>query len=100
MSLLLWNCRGLGNQCIENQYSNLVWTKDPSIVFIAKTWTDKRRLELVQNRLKFRHKFEVPRKDKGLGLVIFWKEDFDLSIETFSKNYIDTTINKNKEDEW
>ena len=76
----------------------MVWAKDSFVMFIAETWIDKVRLELVQNRLKFRHKFEVPRKDKGGGLVIFWKEDFDLSIETFSKNHIDTT--KNKEDEW
>lgn len=74
--------------------------KNPSVVFITETWANKARLELVQNRLKFKHKFEVPRKDKGGGLVIFWKEDFDLSIETFSKNHIHTTINKNKEDEW
>lgn len=33
-------------------------------------------------------------------MVLFWKEDFDLEIETFSKNHINTTINKNKEDEW
>ena len=32
--------------------------------------------------------------------MIFWKEDFDLSIETFSKNHFDTAIKKNKEDEW
>lgn len=31
---------------------------------------------------------------------MYWKEDFDLTIETFSWNHIDTTINKNKEDEW
>jgi len=33
-------------------------------------------------------------------LVLFWKEDIDLKIESFLKNHIDTTINKNKEDEW
>ena len=72
-----------------------MWAKDLSIVFIAETWADKARLEKVQNCLKFRHKFKVPRKDKVDGLVIFWKEDFNLSTETFSKNHIDTTINKN-----
>ena len=32
-------------------------------------------------------------------ISIFWKVDFDLKVETFSKYHIDTTINKNKEDE-
>ena len=33
-------------------------------------------------------------------MVIFWKKDFDLNIETFSKNHIDTIVNKSKDDEW
>ena len=33
-------------------------------------------------------------------MAIFWKEDFDLNIVTFSKNHIDTIVNKSKEDEW
>lgn len=33
-------------------------------------------------------------------MILFWKEEFKLEIETFSKNHIDTTINKNSADEW
>ena len=32
--------------------------------------------------------------------MMYWKEEFDLTIETFSKNHIDATIYKNKEGEW
>lgn len=32
--------------------------------------------------------------------MIFWKENFDLIIETFSKNHINTMVNKNKTEEW
>ena len=32
--------------------------------------------------------------------MLFWKDDFYPKIETFSKNHIDTMINKNIEDEW
>ena len=31
---------------------------------------------------------------------MYWKENFDLTIETFSKTHIDATICKNKEGEW
>ena len=44
--------------------------------------------------------FEVPRRNKAGVLAIFWKEGFPLDIETFSSNHTDTTINKNKENEW
>ena len=77
-----------------------MWAKDPSVVFLAETWTKKDWLVQVQRRIDFKNMLEVPRRNKVGGLVIFWKEYFDLSSETFSPNHIDSTINKNKEDEW
>ena len=74
----------------------MVWAKDPSIVFLAETWTDEARLTHIQDRLKFKNKFVAPRRHKVGGLVIYWKEEFDLTIETFSKNHIDATIKKKK----
>ena len=75
----------------------MVWVKDHSVVFIAKTWTNDARLVLVHDRLNFKNKFVAPKRNKAGGLVIFWKEDFDLTIESFSKNHIDSTINKVEE---
>ena len=76
-----------------------MWAKDPSVVFLAETWTKKDWLVQVQRWIDFKNMLEVPRRNKVGGLVIFWKEDFDLSSETFSLNHIDSTINKNKKDE-
>ena len=36
----------------------------------------------------------------GGGLVLFWKLTIDVTVEGFSKNYIDAITNKNKENEW
>ena len=41
----MWNCRGLGNLLTEKQLNDLIWAKDPSVVFIAETWIDKARLK-------------------------------------------------------
>ena len=41
MSLLFWNCRGLGNPRTENELVRLIQAKDPSVVFRAETWTDE-----------------------------------------------------------
>ena len=78
----------------------MVWAKDPSIMFITETWTDKARLEIVQIKIQFKHMFEVPRRNKAKDLLFFWKEDFKLDMETFSPNHIDTTITKNQAGEW
>ena len=92
---------GLGNQRTEDQLTDMVWAKDLSVVFLAETWTDEARLTRIQDRLKFKNKFVAPRRHKVGGLVIYWKEEFDLTIETFSKNHIDATIKKkNKTEEW
>ena len=45
MSLLLWNCRGLGNPRTKNELVRLIQAKDPSIVFIAEIWADEARLD-------------------------------------------------------
>ena len=69
-------------------------------MFLAKTWMDETRLILMQDRLKFKHSVVAPRRNKLGGLVMYWKEKFDLTIETFSINHIDATICKNKEGKW
>ena len=33
-------------------------------------------------------------------MVVFWKHDVDLSVDTYSLNHIDMIINQGKEDEW
>ena len=88
MSLLVWNCRGLGNLRKEDQLADMVRAKYPLVVFIAKTWTDKARLERVQRKIQFKNMFESPKRDKAGRLALFWKEYFPLDIENFfSKSY-------------
>ena len=76
MSLLVWNYRGLENLCTEDQLAYLVWAKDPSVIFLAETWTNKVRLEQVQRRIQFKNLFEVLRINKGGGLAFFGKKVF------------------------
>ena len=71
ISLLCWNCRGLGNQRTENRLAKLVWAKDPSVVFLADTWIDEAKLILIQDRLKFKHRFIAPGRNKSRGLVTY-----------------------------
>ena len=77
-----------------------MWAKDPSVVFLTDTWTDNARLEQVQRCIQFKNLFVVPLCKKAGGLAILWKEGFPLEVEKYSKNYIDTVINKGKENTW
>ena len=98
MSLIVWNCRGLGNLITEKELGEIARVKDRSVMFIAVTWTDKDRLKTIKNRLQFNHMFMVPRIHRGGGLVLFWKDSTKLNVETSSKNHIDCIIGRGSED--
>ena len=82
MSLLVWNCRGLGNLATEKELGEINWVKDPSVMFIAETWADEASLKSIKYRLQFDHMFMVPRIHRGGGLVLFWKDSIKLNVKT------------------
>ena len=100
MSFLVWNCHELGNLVTEKELGDLIREKDPSVVFMAKTWTDEARLKTIKRRLNFDHMFFVPHIHRGGGLVLFWKELMGLRVETSSKNHIDCIIRGGNEGAW
>ena len=67
----MWNCRGFGNLVIEKELGDLTWAKDPSAMFIVKTWMDEVRLKKIKQRLQFDHMFFVPRIHRG-GRGVDW----------------------------
>ena len=81
MSLLVRNCRELENQRIGKELEDLIWTKDPSVMFIAKTWIDEVGLDHILHNINFDHKWEVPRGSRGGDLVLFWKDIVNFTVE-------------------
>ena len=79
---------------------DLVWAKDPSVVFLAETLTDEARLEFIQNSINFDHRFVVHKVGCSGGLVLFWRSTINLTIEGLDKNFIDAIIDKGLESEW
>ena len=100
MSIMCWNCRGLGNQQTVHELGSLVQAQDPSVMFLAETWLDETRLFVIRDTLKFGHHHEVSKITHGCGLALFWKKDFDVKVESSSLNHIDIIINGDKENAW
>ena len=100
MSLLLWNCRGLGNPRIENDLVSLIQAKDPSVVFIAETWANEARLDRTLSKINFDKKWVVPRLNRGGGLVLFWKNNINIEIVDSHRYFIDMIINGNIKNAW
>ena len=53
MSCLFWNYCGLGNLRTEKELGELIRAKDPSVVFLAKTWADEARLKKIKRDFDF-----------------------------------------------
>ena len=49
-------------------------------------------MEYLRVAIKFKYAFCVPRLVTGGGLAMFWNDEVDLRVVTFSKNHIDSTV--------
>ena len=100
MSCISWNCRGLGNPCTVHELADLVRIKDPSAVFLMETWSNEEHLELFRCCLHFNNKLVVPSNNKGGGLALFWNNNLNLSILSYSFSHIDSVINPGTDNAW
>ena len=97
MNCLNWNCRGLGNQRLVHELSVLVKSKGPRLVFLMETKKKNSYMEKIRCHLKFDNMFLVPRRHFSGGFALFWSNDLDLHIRTFSPHHIDAVVN---DDAW
>ena len=100
MSLLVWNCHGLGNPYTIRDLGDYIRAKDLSIMFLAKTWTDDARLDNVLWNFDFNNRWLVPSETRGGGLVLLWKDSINLTVVDSSKYYIDTFVDRFTEQAW
>ena len=67
MSLLVWNCRGLGNPRTVKELGEYIRAKDHTVVFLAETWANNARLDQVLRNFDFRNKWSV---ESGIEAVV------------------------------
>lgn len=64
----------------------------PSIIGLMEIKIDKIRLDIIRCKLGFKHGFVVDRVGIGGGLALWWKEEVDIHIRSYSKFHIDAWI--------
>ena len=100
MSIMCWNCRGLGNRQTVQELGNIIRAQDPTVVFLAETWLVEAKLASIRDSLHFGHYYGVSKVNHGGGLALFWKKDFSVRVVSASLNHIDAVIFEGTDKAW
>jgi exonuclease III len=92
MSILSWNCRGLGNPRTIRDLFRLVKEMHPDLICLMETKLQSARFECLKLKLGFDCVLVVDSRGKSGGLALFWKADFQVNIQNFSCWHINGTV--------
>ena len=92
MSVLCWNCRGLGSPATVREVRELANKFTIAVLGLVKTQIDKARAENLALSFGYSKSFAVGSSGRSGGLVIFWNEEIKLEVVNSSQYHIDTVI--------
>ncbi|XP_021732105.1 uncharacterized protein LOC110698909 [Chenopodium quinoa] len=88
MSVLAWNCRGMGNPRTVQRLCKWSQKYSPNILFISETKIESRIVEDLRGRLGFHGAFGVSSNGRSGGLCVFWREKVDFKLISYSQHDI------------
>jgi exonuclease III len=100
MTLLSWNCQGLGSPQATRDLCQLAKENKPYILFLMETKCSKTRVEMVWVKLGFTGAFTIDPIGRSGGLGLLWKEDREVEIQNFSRRHINAVVTKEEAQPW
>ena len=101
MSVLSWNCRGLGSPSAICTLTEEVKGKTLVVVFLAETKATTNGMKGFQHKLGFTRGIIVPSDGKSDGLALLWQEGTDIRFKSCSHSHIDVVVHgKGKGGPW
>ncbi|KAL0302975.1 UNVERIFIED_CONTAM: hypothetical protein Sradi_6165600 [Sesamum radiatum] len=99
MSLLIWNCKGMGNPWTVKGLRDLLRDNNPHLVFLAETKCSTSQIENLKKQLNL-FGFYVDSKGKSGDLALLWQKSVDVQLQSFSRYHIDVSIQLIESDDW
>ncbi|XP_060969635.1 uncharacterized protein LOC133036885 [Cannabis sativa] len=100
MSIISWNCRGLGNPRVYQFLVDLVVQKKPNFLFLCETFSGKEKLERLRVKLGFDGLFSIYARGHSGGLAMLWRNDSEARLLGYSFNHIDMEISEDASSPW
>ena len=92
MTILAWNCRGMGSTPAVHALTDEVKGCDPMLVFLAETKANRNRIKGLQRKLGLTQGITVPADGRSGGLAMLWKEGSDVRFKSCSNSHIDMVV--------
>jgi exonuclease III len=99
MSILSWNCRGLGNPPTVRALHRLVKQKKPFLVFLMETKLRRVQMETIRRKLEFFNMLTVDCVGKSGGLALLWGDETEVEIQNYSQRHINGTVRSSEREE-
>ena len=100
MSLLSWNCRGLGNAATIEELRDMAKNYTPTVVCVLETQVHKARVEGLKSTLGYANAFAVNCSGRSGGLGLFWNNEIKLEILPYSHYHIDAIVTEASGNKW
>ncbi|XP_042969166.1 uncharacterized protein LOC122301869 [Carya illinoinensis] len=92
MSILVWNCRGLGNPQTVRVLRQLAKDKILSLVFLVETKCNCRRMDMIRRKLRFDNCLAVDSVGLRGGIALLWKTDWNVEIISYSRWHVNSIV--------
>ena len=74
--------------------------KDPIIVFLMKTKSNKEWMGMVKDKCNMKHGLIIPSEGKNGDLAMLWKEGITVEVQTYSQTHIDALVDGGESVGW
>jgi len=92
MSILSWNCRGLGRSRTVQELVCLVQTHRPSAIFISESRQRESVVKGLRYRLGLNNVLVRSSDDKGGGLALYQDDKVIVELKKLDPHFIDVNI--------
>ena len=94
MTILAWNCRGLGSALAIQTLADEVRSYDPLLIFLAETKTGESKMKGIRNKLEYTQGITIPSDGRSEGLAMMWKEGSDVRFRSYSNSHIEVEVHR------